>query len=113
MVVIRGSGVAAGSSEAVTWHVELIRACDVAGGVVGGSDVVGRVVSSGDMAVGVDDDALAWPNWAFMRGGSGAGNIRWGGGMVVVGGKDVIGQCLATGGCQTSKLLIINILIFN
>jgi hypothetical protein len=33
--------------------------------------------------------------------------------MVVVGGRDMIGQCLATGGCQTLKLLIINILIFN
>jgi hypothetical protein len=33
--------------------------------------------------------------------------------MVVVGGRDVMGQGLATGGCQTLKLLIIIILIFN
>ena len=33
--------------------------------------------------------------------------------MVVVGGIGVMGQCLATGSCQTLKLLIINILIFN
>ena len=42
------------------------------------------------------------------------GRRRWlGGGMVVVGGIGVMGQCLAMGGCQTLKLLIINILIFN
>jgi hypothetical protein len=33
--------------------------------------------------------------------------------MVVVSGRDMMGQCLATGGCQTLKLLIINNLIFN
>jgi hypothetical protein len=33
--------------------------------------------------------------------------------MVMVGGTDVMGQCLATGGCQTLKLLIIITLILN
>jgi hypothetical protein len=34
-------------------------------------------------------------------------------GMVVVSGRNVMGQCLATGGCQISQLLIINHLIIN
>ena len=34
-------------------------------------------------------------------------------GMVVVSGRNVMGQCLAMGGCQTLQLLIINILIIN
>jgi hypothetical protein len=33
--------------------------------------------------------------------------------MVVVGGIGVMGQCLAMGGCQTLKLLIIITLILN
>jgi hypothetical protein len=33
--------------------------------------------------------------------------------MVMVGGTDVMGQCLAMGGCQTLKLLIIITLILN
>ena len=53
------------------WHVELIQACDVAGRVVGGGDMAGRVVGGGDVVVGVDDNALAWPNWAFTRGVAG------------------------------------------
>ena len=57
------------------WHVELIQACVVAGGVVGSSDVAGRVVGSGDVVVGINDDTLAWPNWAFTIGGGGAGNV--------------------------------------
>jgi len=34
-------------------------------------------------------------------------------GMVVVSGRSVMGQCLATGGCQTLQLLLIDILIIN
>ena len=39
--------------------------------VVGG-DVACRVGSSGDMAVGDNKRALAWPVWAFTRGTAGA-----------------------------------------
>jgi len=34
-------------------------------------------------------------------------------GMVVVSGRNVVGQCLATGGCQTLQSLLINVLIIN
>jgi hypothetical protein len=34
-------------------------------------------------------------------------------GIVVVSGRNVLGQCLATGGCQTLKLLLIIVLIIN
>jgi hypothetical protein len=46
--------------------------------------------------------------WAFAR-GNGDGDS--GGGMCVGGGKKqrVMGQCLATGGCQTLRLLLINV----
>ena len=33
--------------------------------------------------------------------------------MVVVSGRNVMGQCLAMGGCQTLQLLLINVLIIN
>ena len=39
--------------------------------VVGG-DVARRVGGGGDVAVGGDKSALAWPVWAFTRGTAGA-----------------------------------------
>jgi hypothetical protein len=42
--------------------------------VIGG-DVVYTVGSSGDMAVGVDQNTLAWPSWALTRGT--AGTAGW------------------------------------
>ena len=82
--------------------------------VVGdGGDMVYRVGGRGDVAGGVDENTLAWPVWALTRGTTGMATMAGGGWMVVVDVIDVISQCLATGGCQTLKLLIINILIFN
>jgi hypothetical protein len=34
-------------------------------------------------------------------------------GMVVVSGRNMMGQCLATGGCQTLQLLLISVLIIS
>ena len=50
------------SSSAVTWWTQLETA------VGNSSDVAYRVGSDGDVAVGVDENPLAWPIWAFMRG---------------------------------------------
>jgi len=92
------------SAAAVTWRTRLETA------VGDGGDVAYGVGGRGDVAVGVDENTLAWPVWALTRGTTGTAMMAGGGWMVVV---DVISQCLATGGCQTLKLLIINILIFN
>ena len=76
--------------------------------VVGGGDVAYAVGDGGDVALAA---AVAWrlvltktPSlgpFGHLRGGR-RGRRQWlGGGMVVVGGIGVMGQCLATGGCQT------------
>ena len=111
----------------VTWHVGV-----VSGGVWWGSltavtlrtrlamAVMWRAVGNGgDVALVVvvtwrlvSTKMLLLGPFGHLQGGQ-RGQRRWlGGGMVVVGGIDVMGQCLAMGGCQTLKLLIINILIF-
>jgi hypothetical protein len=110
---VRGSLVAVSwcccSAAVVTWCMQL----ETAVGDSGLGDVAYGVGSGGDMAVGVNENTLAWTIWALMRGTTGTGMTAGGGWMVVVDVIDVISQCLATGGCQTLKLLIINILIFN
>jgi hypothetical protein len=111
----------------VTWRVGVVGGCDVAyagafSGDVAVSDVAYRLPTSldegrgkrgglstdgeveggaGDVVqwagVGVSDErALAWPMWALARGsGDGGGG---GCGLVVVRGRRVMVQCLATGG---------------
>jgi len=61
---------------AVTWRARLEMA-------VGGGDVVAYAVGGGgDVAVGVDENALAWPIWALARGTAGTATTAgwWDGG---------------------------------
>ena len=44
-----------------------------------GGDVAYGVGSNSDMAVGVDENPLAWPIWAFMRGTVGTATMAGGG----------------------------------
>jgi hypothetical protein len=76
-----------------------------------GSDMVGGDMASSVSVVIDNEHALAWPMWALTRVNDGGGQRWWrlGCGMVVVGGREVIGQCLATIHCQTLQLLLINI----
>jgi hypothetical protein len=59
-----------------------------------------------------DEQPLLGPN-GRSQGHTTAAAAVVGLGMVVVSGRNVLGQCLATGGCQTLQLLLINVLIIN
>ena len=108
-VGVVSGGVWWGSSTAVTLHTQLAtavmwRAVGNGGDVALAAAVTWQLVSTKTPSLGP---------FGHLRGGR-QGRRRWlGGGMVVVGGIGVMGQCLATTRCQTLKLLIINILIFN
>ena len=78
---------------AVTWHVQMP--------AVGGE---------GEVAVGLSTRTPSLGLCRHLRGGA-AMVVVGGCGLVVVRSRGVMGQCLAMGGCQTLKLLIIKFLI--
>ena len=51
--------------------------------------------------------------WGRSRGATAGGMVGGKNGVVVVSRQEMMGQCLATGGCQTWQLLIINMLFIN
>ena len=95
------------------WTQGLLKAGDMA--MVCNSDMA--MVRNGDVAwlVGIgigNGHALTQPMWAVARG---TVEVAVGGacGMVVVRVRGVMGQCLATGSCQTLQLLLISIFIIS
>ena len=61
------------SSAAVTWRTQL----ETAGG--DGGDVAYGVGRGRDVAVGVNENTLAWPVWALTRGTAGTATTAGGG----------------------------------
>jgi hypothetical protein len=71
-----------GHLSTVTWRLRAGGVGEVRLGVLSDGDVACMVGSSGDMAVSINENALAWPIWALTRGTAGMATMAglWDGG---------------------------------